>query len=227
MAKITQDMPLADNDSWPLNEDGVWIDLRGKPRERPGPVLFLDRDGVIIFDAVYVGDPADVAILPDAARMIATANRMEIPVAVVTNQSGIDRGYFGWSDFDGVMKRIADELASRGAHLDAVAACPFHPDFTPGYGAMHDGWRKPGAMMILTLAKELNADPSSSWMVGDQESDILAAAAAGLGHALLLSDAGGDSRAAPVGPSGTKIVTGNLAGFLDSGTGLFASAKTR
>lgn len=152
----------------------------------PRPALFLDRDGTIIHDSGYISRPANVSLIPGAARLIRHANRAGIPVLVVTNQSGIDRGLFGWSAFAAVEARIKALLAREGATLDAVAACPFHPDHTVGFGRTHARWRKPGPGLLLALAEALSIALERSWMIGDQPRDIEAAQRAGLAGALLL-----------------------------------------
>jgi D-glycero-D-manno-heptose 1,7-bisphosphate phosphatase len=173
-----------------ITDEGIWLSLASQPAKSPAPALFLDRDGVIIEDTGYVGDPADVRLLPFAAEMIRRANQAGIPVAVVTNQSGIARDLFGWDDFAAVQSRISELLKWDGAKLDAVAACPFHPDFTPGYDNRHAAWRKPASRMLTTLASSLNLDPGQSWLVGDNETDIEAARAAELAGGVLVG--GGD-----------------------------------
>jgi D-glycero-D-manno-heptose 1,7-bisphosphate phosphatase len=177
-----------DESTWPLNADGVWIEVRHLPLATPGPVLFLDRDGVINEDRNYVGDPAEVALIPGAADLIGEANNANVPVAVITNQSAIDRKMFGWRDFASVIARIDELLAASGAKLDALSACPFHPDFTPDFSARHAEWRKPGPRMIQELAIRLNADRTRSWMIGDAESDMGAAEAAGLAGGILIGN---------------------------------------
>ncbi|NQU72688.1 MAG: HAD-IIIA family hydrolase, partial [Rhodospirillales bacterium] len=139
-----------------ITDDGIWLSLTGQPAKSPAPALFLDRDGVIIEDTGYVGDPADVRLMPFAAGMIRRANQAGIPVVIVTNQSGIARDLFGWDDFAAVQSRITELLNRDGARLDAVAACPFHPDFTQGYDNRHAAWRKPGPRMLTILAESLN-----------------------------------------------------------------------
>jgi D-glycero-D-manno-heptose 1,7-bisphosphate phosphatase len=187
---------------WPLNNEGVWIDIRQPRPGTPGTVLFLDRDGVINRDTGYVGDPADVVLLPGAADLIATANQRNIPVAVITNQSGIARGLFSWDDFVAVMARIEELLKREKALLNAVLACPFHPDFTPEFGVRHAAWRKPGPLMIQTAADALNANLSSSWMVGDSPTDMEAAFDSGLAGGLFV----GDDASAEL-PAGTRLAT--------------------
>ena len=77
-------------------------------------------------------------------------------------------------------------LEEQAASLDAIMACPFHPDFTAGYGARHADWRKPGSRMIRTAAEALNADLTKSWIVGDAVTDIQAGADAGLAGGLFV-----------------------------------------
>jgi D-glycero-D-manno-heptose 1,7-bisphosphate phosphatase len=168
---------------WPLNGDGVWIELRHLPLATPGPVLFLDRDGVINEDRHYVGDPAEVALMPGAAELIEEANNENIPVAVITNQSGIDRGKFGWRDFAAVTERIDELLALQGARIDAVAACPFHPDFTTDFSVRCAEWRKPGPRMIEEIATGLNSSPSvvlTSFPGGSAMSSVRVARSVGI-----------------------------------------------
>lgn len=167
-------------------DDGIWLALMAEPLARPGPALFLDRDGVINQDAGYVGDPVDVRLMPFAAGMIRRANQSGLPVVVATNQSGIARGLFNWEDFAAVQSRIAELLEREDAHVDAVSACPFHPDFTPEYDGGHAAWRKPGPRMLTMLAESLNLDAARSWMVGDSATDMDAARAARLAGGILV-----------------------------------------
>lgn len=122
------------------------------------PALFLDRDGVIIRDTGFPSAAATVVLVLGTAAIIKAANAAAVPVLVVTNQSGIDRGLLDWDDFAAVEARIADLLAAEGAATDATAACPFHPDHTAGYDKTHARWRKPQPGMITALAERLNID---------------------------------------------------------------------
>ncbi len=172
---------------WPIAPPGVWLEIRGTPLSTPGPGLFLDRDGVIVDDKGFLADPDDVGLVPGAAELIAEANRRAVPVAVVTNQSGIARRLFGWAQFADVEREIARRLGLAGARLDAVLACPFHPAFTTDYGEVELHWRKPGPGLILAAAQALNIEIGMSWLVGDRTRDIEAARNAGLAGAILLS----------------------------------------
>jgi D-glycero-D-manno-heptose 1,7-bisphosphate phosphatase len=179
--------------NWSIVPPGIWLDIRAARAAEPRPALFLDRDGVVIHDRGFITTPAEVALLPGAAALIRAANAAGAPVLVATNQSGIDRALFGWDAFAAIEARIAALLAAAGAAVDATAACPFHPDFTAGYGAAHAHYRKPGAGMLFALSEALGLTLSESWMVGDQPRDIEAARNAGLAGGILLSDPAGSA----------------------------------
>ncbi len=169
---------------WPLTPDGIWLRVRRERSVDPAPALFLDRDGVIVDDFGYLSRPEDLRLLPGAAELIRAANAADMPVAVVTNQSGIARGMFGWAEFSLVEETLRHRLKEQDAVLDAVAACPFHADFTPGFGDRHRRWRKPGPAMMIAISERLNLDPAHSWMIGDKAIDIEAARNAGLAGAV-------------------------------------------
>lgn len=134
------------------------------------PAVLLDRDGTLIVDRDYPADPAGVALLPGAAGAIRRLNRAGIFVAIVTNQSGIGRGYFTEDDYRAVHRRVVDVLAAEGARIDAAYHCPLAPgDLDP------DEMRKPGAGMFRLAAREHGLDLARSWLVGDRVRDVLAA----------------------------------------------------
>ncbi len=162
--------------------DGVSITVRDgfTPGAALRPGLFLDRDGVIVEEVNYLSRPEDTRVQDGVAGLIAKMSRRGLPVAVVTNQAGIDRGLFDWEAFDRVQAEMTRQLTAQGARLDGVAASPFHPDFTAGYGPDHAHWRKPGPAMILALAERLGIDVGRSWIVGDRASDLESGWRAGL-----------------------------------------------
>jgi D-glycero-D-manno-heptose 1,7-bisphosphate phosphatase len=163
-----------------VTKEGVWVSAAARRAQKPVPGLLLDRDGVLVREVNYLHRRQDVEIAPGAVALLRWAAKMGLPVAVVTNQAGIARGMFGWDEFEAIQDEIAVRLAADGVAVDLVIACPFHPEYTQGWGAAHAQWRKPGPGMLQMAAELLNLDLNRSWMVGDNESDIAAAKAAGL-----------------------------------------------
>jgi D-glycero-D-manno-heptose 1,7-bisphosphate phosphatase len=135
----------------------------GRP---PRPAVFVDRDGTLIHDRHYLADPAGVELLPGAAEAVARLNRAGIPVVLVTNQSGIGRGYFTEEVYDAVHGRLVELLAEHGAALYAAYHCPDAEDGGP------DADRKPGAGMFLRAARELGLDLAASSFIGDRARDV-------------------------------------------------------
>lgn len=189
-----------------LNSDRIWIARPPAPGHAHGPGLLLDRDGVLVEERDFLSRPEDVVLAPGAIDLLRWTKEQAIPVAVVSNQSGIDRGMFGWPEYAAVEAEINRQLAGAGVGLDLVIAAPFHPDFTANYGPAQAQWRKPGAAMLAEAGKLLRLDLSASWMVGDKDSDIEAASAAGLKGAVhVLTGHGAGHRA--------KVATHENAGF--------------
>ena len=91
------------------------------------PAAFLDRDGTIIEDVGYVSRPEDVRLIPGAAEGIAILNAASVPVIVVSNQSGIGRGYFTYDDYAQVQARVEELLSERGAHPTVFTSAPNAP----------------------------------------------------------------------------------------------------
>jgi D-glycero-D-manno-heptose 1,7-bisphosphate phosphatase len=177
-----------------VTQDGLWLQVGGAARR--APALFLDRDGAVIEEKHYLSEPGGVVLIPGAAAAIRWAAERGWHVVLVTNQAGIGRGLFGWPEFAAVQARIADLLAADGAVLDAVVACPFHPD---GQGALrhpdHPA-RKPNPGMLLAAAERLDIELAASWIVGDRVLDIAAGFNAGLAGAVHVSTGHGGSEAA-------------------------------
>ena len=131
------------------------------------PAAFLDRDGTIIHDAEYLGDPDGVRPLRGAASAIAQLNAAGIPVIVVTNQSGIARGLLTEADYERVRARLDAMLAAAGAHVDATMMCPHHPDFSGPCEC-----RKPGVLLYEQAAAAHGLDLAASAYVGDRWRDV-------------------------------------------------------
>ena len=128
---------------------------------------FLDRDGTIIHDANYIRDPNDVVLLPGAAAAIARLNRAGVIVVVVTNQSGIARGWLSTDDYDSVRQRIDDLLAAEGARIDATYVCPHLPEITGPCDC-----RKPALKLFRDAIADFGIDPGASVFIGDRWRDI-------------------------------------------------------
>ena len=141
--------------------------------------VLLDRDGTIITDRGYVGSVDRVEFIGGAIEAIARLNQAGIPVAVVTNQAGVARGYYGLDDVHQVHKYMVAELARGGAHVDLWLFCPYHPDGIVDGFARSSSDRKPGPGMALAAAQALDLDLSRSWVVGDAPTDIGMAQAVG------------------------------------------------
>jgi D-glycero-D-manno-heptose 1,7-bisphosphate phosphatase len=176
----------------PLNSEGVWCQILKRPA--PGrPALFLDRDGALVQETGYLHRVEDIHVIPGAAKAIATANQRRIPVIMVTNQSGIGRGYYGWIEFKFVQDAIVASLAAEGATIDAVYACAHHPEGQGLLAHPNHPARKPNPGMLLQAASDLALNLKSSWLVGDKADDIEAAKRAGIAGALQVATGHGDA----------------------------------
>ncbi len=133
----------------------------------PRPALFVDRDGTIIADAHYPSHAAQVRLLRGAAAAIARANAAQVPVVVVTNQSGIGRGMISQAQYEDVRARIDDLLVSAGARIDATYHCPHWPSL---HGPCD--CRKPGLGMYQRAAEDLDLTLHASAYIGDRWRDV-------------------------------------------------------
>ncbi|RWA60634.1 MAG: HAD family hydrolase [Mesorhizobium sp.] len=165
----------------PLVDPGLWIERIGaKVFPANTPALFLDRDGTINVDTGYPDDPADIVLRNDIAPAIVAANGANIPVVVVTNQSGIARGYFGWDEFALVNGRVLELLADSGACVDMVLACAYHDAGAGPLTVANHPMRKPNPGMLIEAAKRLGLDLNRSLIVGDKPADMEAGQRASL-----------------------------------------------
>ncbi|PBB25049.1 MULTISPECIES: D-glycero-beta-D-manno-heptose 1,7-bisphosphate 7-phosphatase [unclassified Mesorhizobium] len=165
----------------PLTEPGVWVERIGNRIFPPHlPALFLDRDGTINVDTDYPSDPAEIELRPQMLPAIAAANRAGIPVVVVTNQSGIARGYFGWSAFAAVNGRVLELLGEEGVFVDMVIACAYHEAGAGPLAIPDHPMRKPNPGMLVDVGKRLALDLQRSLIVGDKLADMQAGKRAGL-----------------------------------------------
>lgn len=125
----------------------------------------LDRDGTIIVEKNYLSDPSQVELLSSAAKGLREMSSLGLGLVVVTNQSGIGRGYFTGSMLDQIHQRLTDLLGQHGVYLDGIYHCPHTPQD-------ECECRKPKLDLLLRAAKENNFEPSACFVVGDKGSDI-------------------------------------------------------
>ena len=140
---------------------------------------FLDRDGTISRDVPYCSSPEDFELLAGVGEGIRILNEAGLKVIVVTNQSGIARGYFTEEMLEKIHRKMKNDSAKYGAHIDAIYYCPHHPE--EGCDC-----RKPKPTLILRAAKEHNIDLAESFCIGDKLQDIEAGYAAGCKTVLIM-----------------------------------------
>jgi len=152
------------------------------------PALFLDRDGVINVDKGYVSRIADFEWIDGAADCIRTFNERGWFVFVVTNQSGIARGYYTEADMEALHTWMVTELAKQGAHIDRIYYCPYHAEGEIA-GYRKDSFdRKPKPGMLLNAMADFPVRKELSFLIGDKTADVEAAHAAGVGGFLFKGD---------------------------------------
>lgn len=146
------------------------LDVKSKSKV---PALFLDRDGVIIEDENYISDASKVKLCSGALKLIKSANQAELAVIVVTNQSGISRGFFSWTDYEIVTRKILTLLGS-SAKITAIYAngC--------SNKSIYKWWRKPNPGMLICAKEDYSIDLDKSILIGDRLTDLHAGARAGI-----------------------------------------------
>ncbi|MFZ5760887.1 MAG: D-glycero-alpha-D-manno-heptose-1,7-bisphosphate 7-phosphatase [Thermodesulfobacteriota bacterium] len=154
------------------------------------PAVFLDRDGTINEQMGYINHISRFHLLPGAAAAISRLNRAGVPVVVVTNQSGLARGYFPESLLVAVHAKMAAELAAQQAHVDGLYVCPHHPEAKEERFRLACECRKPKTGLFRQAARELDLDLGRSYVVGDRWSDLKAAAGCGAKGILVLTGYG-------------------------------------
>jgi D-sedoheptulose 7-phosphate isomerase/D-glycero-D-manno-heptose 1,7-bisphosphate phosphatase len=147
------------------------VDTVGR-RGAPRPGILLDRDGTLIVDHGHVGSIDRVEFIDGAAAAIAEFNRAAVPVAVVTNQSGVARGLYGIHEVDVVHAYITEHLRGCGAHVDMFVYCPYHPSGVVEAFARASDDRKPKPGMAHAAAAALALDLTASWVIGDRPEDM-------------------------------------------------------
>lgn len=192
---------MAEGEGFPLVEPGLWAERTSTTNFPAGrPALFLDRDGTINVDTGYPSDPAAMVLRDGIAPVIEAANERGIPVVVVTNQSGIARGYFGWDAFARVNGRVLELLRERNAFVDMVLACAYHEAGRGALAIADHPMRKPNPGMLLEAGRRLGLDLERSLIVGDKPADMEAGQRAGLTRGWLVDGEGSTMDGLSVSP---------------------------
>lgn len=156
------------------------------------PAVFLDRDGTINVEKDYLYRVEDFTFIPGAPEAIHRLNQAGFLVIVVTNQSGVARGYYTLDDVDVLHRHIQAELAKVGAHIDGFYRCPHHPTQGAGEFRRDCDCRKGHPGMLLQAAAEHRIELARSFMVGDKAADVEAGERAGCVPLLVLTGYGAE-----------------------------------
>jgi D-glycero-D-manno-heptose 1,7-bisphosphate phosphatase len=141
------------------------------------PAAFLDRDGVLNVDLGYTHKPDDLVMIPGAPAAVRLLNEAGYYVFVVTNQAGVALGYYPEAAVDRFNTHMQDALMAEGAHIDAFYYCPHHPDGVIKELAIQCHCRKPQPGMLEQAARDWPIDRKRSFLIGDKDRDLAAAAA--------------------------------------------------
>ena len=142
--------------------------------------VFFDRDGTLNVDTVFLYKKEEFEWMDGAIEAIRFANENGYKVIVITNQSGVARGYFKESDVNALHDWMNEQLKKYGAHIDAFYYCPHHPEaVVPEYRKKCE-CRKPGAKLVEDACRDFNIDKKASVMIGDADRDIECAEKAGV-----------------------------------------------
>lgn len=153
------------------------------PDTAPRPAAFFDRDGVLNHDVGYAHRPEQIVWVQGAVAAVRRLNASGFLVFVVTNQAGIARGLYEAGDVERLHRWMAERLAEHGARIDDWRYCPYHPEHQTERYAAYASWRKPAPGMLVDLMRRWSVRTERSFLVGDRETDVEAAVAAGIaGH---------------------------------------------
>ena len=155
--------------------------------------LFLDRDGVINVEKNYLHKVEEFEFIEDIFALCKKYEALGYAIVIVTNQSGIARGYYSEEDFEILSSWMLDRFESEGISITALYHCPHHPDISGTCSC-----RKPEPGMILDAAKKYDLDLKHSLLIGDSERDITAAHHAGISETYLFSEEATESEATKI-----------------------------
>ena len=172
--------------------------------------VFLDRDGTLIEEVGYLDRVERVQLFPWSVAAIHALNAAGIPIVLITNQSGVARGFFTEAVVDEVHRHIAGLLGAGGAHIDAYYYCPHHRDGKMAQYAIQCDCRKPGRGLVDRAAQELGVDPAQSFTVGDRWLDVALARNIGGRGVLVRTGYGADEERRPPDGLSADAVVNNL-----------------
>jgi D-glycero-D-manno-heptose 1,7-bisphosphate phosphatase len=175
------------------------------------PAVFLDRDGTMIEDVGYLDSLSRVAFYPWTVDAIRALNHAGLAVVVVTNQSGVARGFFTEAFVGETHRAIDARLSAGGARVDAYYYCPHHPDGSVAAYTRNCACRKPGRGMIDRAAADLDLDPARSFVVGDTWRDVQLGRAVGARTILVRTGKGAAEATRPPDGVSADVVVDNLA----------------
>jgi D-glycero-D-manno-heptose 1,7-bisphosphate phosphatase len=170
----------------PAPQPGVYVPV-GRPVVGR-PALFLDRDGVVNVNHGYVHTAERTQWLPGIFDLCAVARDAGYVLVIVTNQAGIARGYYSEAQFLEYTRWVHEAFAARGVPLHATIYCPHHPLAGVGDLCVECGCRKPAPGMFETAARLFGLALDRSVMVGDKETDLVAASRAGVHKGFLVEE---------------------------------------
>ena len=155
---------------------------------------FMDRDGTITEEMGYLKEPEKLKLIPRSDEAIRLLNEKRILAIVVSNQSGVARGYFTEKTVKETHKRLKELLTEKEAHLDGIYYCPHPPEFGSSKYRKNCSCRKPKPGMLLKAAKKFNLDLKKCYVIGDKVDDIKLARNVGAKGILVLTGYGQKSR---------------------------------
>jgi D-glycero-D-manno-heptose 1,7-bisphosphate phosphatase len=158
--------------------------------------VFLDRDGVINIDHGYVHKVEEFDFMPNIMELCQHLKRLGYKLIVVTNQSGIGRGYYTENDFLKLSEWMKTQFAESKCPIDAVYYSPFHPEKAKPPYLKNSECRKPAPGMLLQAIRDFDLEPNDCVMIGDNETDMQAARGAGIGRSILLDTNSKDTNTA-------------------------------
>jgi len=141
--------------------------------------VFLDRDETLIEDPGYINTPDQVVLLDGVGESLVALRKLGYKLVIVSNQSGVARGIVTEKVLGEIHDRLGQLLAEKGAFLDGIYYCPYHPDGVVDKYRKESELRKPNPGMLLAAAKEMDLDLDLSWLIGNSARDIEAGARAG------------------------------------------------